>query len=365
MKLSERWVGVWAVFIWSSAPLLPALRSYLNESAPGGFDRYVAAGLLTVAVGVIGLVCVRQGDDRWQALGKLALVLACFAALYALLASPDPRSNLVELAHFVEYGTLAVLAFASLGRLSPPARWAQTLLLVVAVGVVDEAIQWALASRVAEIRDVALNAAAGGLALCYTGWVLRVADDEHSPRLTRGEMRQIATVGALLLPALVAFLYVVHLGYWIRWDDIEFVSQYRASEIERVGEDRRARWASWPEVEENDLQRPVAKLWTLEDFYATEARRHIQARNEAADGGELHLATGENLIVERWYSPYLEVAGAARADLPVELSGPYRSLVLAHLWPELGSQTVWGAFIAAELALVGLAVYLGRLERRV
>ena len=357
-------MGAWAVFIWFSAPLLPGLRSYLNENAPGGFDRYVAAGLLTFAVGVMGLVWVRRRGDRWQALGELALVLACFAALYALLASPDPRSNLVELAHFAEYGTLAVLAFASLGQLSAPARWTQTLLLVVAVGVVDEAIQWALASRVAEIRDVALNAAAGGLALCYVGWVLRMNDDERSARLTSGEMRQIVTVGALLLPALAVFLYVVHLGYWIRWDDIEFVSQYRAGEIERVGEDRRARWASWPEVDENDSQRSVAKLWALEDFYVTEARRHIQARNEAADGGDVEIATGENLIVERWYSPYLEVAGAARTDLPVELAGPYRSPVLAHLWPELASPRVWGAFITAELALVGFVVYLGRLERK-
>ena len=182
--------------------------------------------------------------------------------------------------------------------------------------------------------------------------------------LTSGEMRQIVMVGALLVPALAAFLYVVHLGYWIRWDDIEFVSQYRLSEIERVGEDRRARWASRPEVEENDWQRPVAKLWTLEDFYVTEARRHIQARNDAADGGDVDIATGENLIVERWYSPYLEFAGAARTDLPVELGGPYRSPVLAHLWPELASPRVWGAFITAELALAGLAVYLGRLERK-
>ena len=364
MKLSGRWAGAWAVLIWCSAPLLPAMRSYLNEAAPGGFDRYVASGLLVISAALVGLVWVCRRGNRVRALGELILVLVCFAALYALLASPDPRSNLVELAHFVEYGTLAILAFGSFGTLSPPARWAQTLLLVVAVGLVDEALQWALASRVAEIRDVALNAAAGALGLSYVAWVLRIVED-RSARLTRGEMTRVVTVGALLLPALAAFLYVAHLGYWIRWDGIQFVSQYRPSEIEHVGEDRRARWASWGEVERDQLRSPEEQFWALEDFYVTEARRHIQARNEAAEGGDFHVATGENLIVERWYSPYLEVTGAERSDLPVALEEPtYHSHELQHLSPGLASPKVWGILIAAELTLVGLAAYWARLESK-
>jgi len=344
--------------------MLPALRRYLNAATVGGFDRYVAAALLMAVVGVVGLVWSRRRGDRMRALGELALVLTCFAVLYRLLASSDPRSHVVELAHFVEYGILAMLTFTSRGKLSPAARWSQTLFLVVAVGVVDEAIQWALASRVAEIRDIALNAAAGGLGLCYVGWVLRAGDRGRGARLTRAEARHLVTVGAFLLPALTAFLYVVHLGYWVRWDDIEFVSQFRPSEIDRVGEARRARWARSGASEKNALQEP-AGLLTLEDFYVTEARRHIQARNEAADGGDLRMATGENLIVERWYRPYVEVAGAARTDLPVELvGGSYRSPVPAHLWPGLASVSVWGPLIVVELALVALAAYWVRLEKR-
>ena len=132
-----------------------------------------------------------------------------------------------------------------------------------------------------------------------------------------------------------------------------------------MGADRRARWSSWSAAEKTGLLRPAAQLWAFEDFYVTEARRHIQARNEAAAGGDLHVATGENLIVERWYSPYLEIAGARRTDLPIELEEPsHSSLELAHLWPGLGSPTVWGVFVATELALVGLAVYLGRGESK-
>jgi len=77
------------------------------------------------------------------------------------------------------------------------------------------------------------------------------------------------------------------------------------------------------------------------------------------------MATGENLIVERWYRPYLEVAGAARTDLPAELvGGPYRSPVPAHLWPGLASASVWGSLIVVELALVVLVTYWIRLEKR-
>lgn len=350
------WVAVWAILIWGSAPLLPAVRGYLDDNMPGGFQRYVAAGLAAVALCAVGWVWVRRRSDRWMALGKLALVLACFAGLYALLAAPDSRSHLVELAHFAEYGTLAVLAFASLRAYSAWARYALTLLLVVAVGVVDESLQWALASRVAEIRDVALNAAAGGLGLSYVAWVLGSSHGTPRALLSLSEARQLVTGAALLLPAVGAFLYVVHLGYWIRWDDIEFVSQYSQSEIERVGEDRRVRWASSPSA---DVSSQEAGLFALEDFYVTEARRHVQARNEAADAGHLEVATGENRIVERWYGPYLAVAGAARTDLPVDLGGFYQSHVLAHLWPGLQSPTIWGAFLVVEIVLVGFAVYLG------
>jgi VanZ family protein len=337
-------VAVWAGLIWFSSPLLPALRNYLNENAAGGFNRYVALGLLAAAAAVFFSTWFFARGGRASALLRLSFLAAGFALLYALLAAPDPRSHLVEAAHFAEYGTLAVLAFFSLRALSPAARWAQTLLLVVAVGLVDEVIQWALATRFAEIRDVALNAAAGGFGLV---------------KATRAELRQIAGVAALLLPALGAFVYVVHFGHWIRWDEVEFVSRYRAEELERVGEDRRSRWASLSATERNGLLRPAEDLWAIEDFYVTEARRHIQSRNRAAEQGDNHAATGENRIVERWYTPYLDIADARRDDLPLGLTGTYRSGVPAHLWPWLESPRVWGALIAAEITLVGAVLRLG------
>ena len=359
-NLPRRWIAAWAALLWISAPLLPALRNYLNENAAGGFNRYVAVGLLAVAAVIVASTWLVASGRRWCAVGTLILLCAGFALVYLLLAAPDPRSRVVEAAHFVQYGTLACLAFFSLRGLSLIARSVQTLLLVVAVGLVDEFIQWVLATRVAEIRDVAVNAAAGAFGLLYAGFVLKEGGAKSGELVwpTRAELRDVAIAGALVLPVLGAFMYFVHMGDWIRWNKVEFVSQYRAEELDRTGEERRMRWSSISASERGGLLRPAEDLWGIEDFYITEARRHIQARNQAADAGDAHAATGENQIVERWYTPYVEIAGARRTDLP-DFEGAYRSNVLAHLWPWLASPSVWGAFIAAEMTLVGLALRLG------
>jgi hypothetical protein len=327
----------------------------------GGFNRYVVVGLLAAAAVIVASTWLAASGRRLRAVGTLMLLCVGLGLVYVLLAAPDPRSRVVEAAHFVQYGMLAFLAFFSLRCLSPVARSAQVLLLVVAVGLVDELIQWALVTRFAEIRDVAVDVASGAFGLLYAGFVLSEGGAKRGEPVwpTRAELRRVAISGALVLPVLGSFMYFVHLGYWIRWNEVEFVSQYRAEELDHTGEERRMRWSSISPSDREGLIRPAEDLWGIEDFYVTEARRHIQARNQAADAGDAHAATAENRIVERWYAPYLETAGARRTELPKGLEGAYRSNVLAHLWPWLASPGVWGAFIAAEMVLVGLALRLG------
>ncbi len=274
--------------------------------------------------------------------------------------SPIPGLGSLEAAHLAQYGTLAFLAFFSMRGRSLVARSAQILLLV-AVGLVDELIQWALATRFAEVRDVAVNAAAGAFGLLYAGLVLDEGGVKRGELVwpTRAELRQVAISAALVLPLLGAFMYFVHWGHWIRWHDVEFVSQYHAEELENTGEERRMRWSSISPSERGGLLRPAEDLWGIEDSYVTEARRHIQARNQAADAGDVHAATGENQIVERRYSPYVEIAGARRTDLPKDITRAYRSNALAHLWPCLASPSVWGVLVVTEMALVGLVLRLG------
>lgn len=359
--LPRGWLAAWAGLLWTSAPLLPALRNYLNENAAGDFNRYVAVGLLAAAAVVVAVTWILTSGRRLRAFGTLVVLCVTFGLIYHLLSAPDPRSRVVEAAHFVQYGTLAFLAVFSLRRLSRVARWAQSLLLVVVVGVVDEFIQWLLATRFAEIRDLAVNVAAGAFGILYAGLVLNERGSKSADAVwpTRTELQRVVIGGALVLTMVGAFMYFVHLGHWIRWNKVEFISQYRAEELDRTSEQRRTRWSSVSASELGGLLRPAEDLWGIEDFYVTEARRHIQARNQAADAGDAHVAAGENQIVERWYTPYLEIAGARRTDLPAGLDTAYRSNVLAHLWPWLASPSVWGTLIVAELALVGLALRLG------
>ena len=360
-NLPRTWVVAWTGLLWLSGPLLPALRNYLNENAAGGFERFVAVGLFAAAAVIVACTWLLTSGRRWRAVGTLTLLSLGLGLVYTLLAAPDPRSRVVEAAHLAQYGTLAFLAFFSLRGRSLVARSAQILLLLVAVGLVDELIQWALATRFAEVRDVAVNAAAGAFGLLYAGLVLDEGGVKRGELVwpTRAELRQVAISAALVLPLLGAFMYFVHWGHWIRWHDVEFVSQYHAEELENTGEERRMRWSSISPSERGGLLRPAEDLWGIEDSYVTEARRHIQARNQAADAGDVHAATGENQIVERWYSPYVEIAGARRTDLPKDITRAYRSNALAHLWPFLASPSVWGVLVVTEMALVGLVLRLG------
>lgn len=353
-------VVVWASVIWLSAPLLPALRNYLNDNASGGFDRYVGFGLVGAALLVACFTLAARRGDRLRALVELATLAAIGGALYSALAASDPRVYLVEAAHFAEYGVLTVLAFLAAEDRTRLARGAHTLGLVIAVALVDETIQWVLASRFAEIRDVALNVAAGVLGIGYAVILLGgPGRGKGKLRPVRLELLQLAAMGALLLPATGAFLYVVHAGQRIEWDEVEFVSRYSTSELDRAAKDRRNRWASMPVGEQQSLVHPERSLWTVADFYVDEARRHIGARNNAANQGDLQAATGENRILERWYEPYLVASNSRREDLPLTLAGVYRSGVPAHLWPWLSGRWVWAAVIVAEAGLIGFALAVG------
>jgi VanZ family protein len=338
-------VVVWASVIWLSAPLLPALRNY----------RLVGVALLVAC-----FTLAARRHDSLRALVELAMVAAVGGALYSALAASDPRVYLVEGAHFAEYGILAVLAFLAAEDRTLLARGAHTLGLVIAVALVDETIQWVLASRFAEVRDVALNVAAGvlgtGYAVILLGGPGRV---EGKLRPVRPELLHLAAMGALLVPATGAFLYLVHSGHRIEWDEVEFVSRYSTSELDRTAKDRRNRWASMSIEEQQSLVSPDRSLWAVADFYVDEARRHIDARNHAANQGALQAATGENRILERWYEPYLVASNSRREDLPLTPAGVYISRVPAHLWPWLSGRRVWAAVIVAEAALIGFALAVG------
>jgi VanZ family protein len=94
--------------------------------------------------------------------------VAIVIGFYAWLLSAFDRYP-AERLHLLEYGLMAFVLCRAL-RLDLPPRvancWALGLTTVIGFG--DETIQWVLPQRYFELKDVALNVAAGSLGLALT-----------------------------------------------------------------------------------------------------------------------------------------------------------------------------------------------------
>ncbi len=145
-------------------------------------DALRARNLLRLAIAALFLLCA-AAFVGWL-LHRRAPLLVCLVvvlagALYAAiaLAMEVPQERL----HLVEYGGLALLLRAAIAasvaarpdgdRVSNVDVWA--LGAATAVGWIDEGVQAVLPNRVYDLRDVAFNALAAGLALVAAAAVRR------------------------------------------------------------------------------------------------------------------------------------------------------------------------------------------------
>lgn len=129
--------------------------------ASGYLRLAVAAGFAIAAVTAVWAV-VRDPLNRTP---KVASALVGAAALYAAVVLPmqSPEEKL----HFVQYGLVALLAWAAApARVTGVLRPVFAALFTLAAGWVDEGIQGILPSRYYDLRDVAFNFAAGVMAVC-------------------------------------------------------------------------------------------------------------------------------------------------------------------------------------------------------
>lgn len=135
----------------------------------------VAVAFAVVAAAVLVAVMRHPGGRTRRVLAVLAVSAAACAAAVWPMSSPE------EKVHFLEYGAVALLAdTAAPTAFRARARFAACALFTAAAGAVDEGIQALLPNRYADARDVALNAAAGLLALAALA-ALRWARSSHRP----------------------------------------------------------------------------------------------------------------------------------------------------------------------------------------
>jgi cell shape-determining protein MreD len=144
--------------IYSTLYIARTITNFLRDS---GVLRISVAVAFTLAGVAVIMMVLRNAELRKP---RTLLLMLVAAGIYGAVVFPmeSPEEKL----HFIEYGTVGVLAF-----LSTPDSWREArrfltaVIFTVCAGWVDEGIQALLPNRHYDLRDVGFNALAGTMAL--------------------------------------------------------------------------------------------------------------------------------------------------------------------------------------------------------
>ena len=281
-----------------SAAYVPDLSGAIRAAFPGQYPLVVGGLVLTGIVVAVVVVAIRIRTDRARRFGLLALGVGGAAAYFAAFRTGNVDVDVVEAFHFVEYGALAMLFYRAWRHYGDARRLVLPLLAGLAVGVLDESLQWFLASRVGEAHDVMMDFAA-----VTCGLLVAVALDpppKSALAVGREAVAPVAAVAAAVFVLFAAFFNAVHVGYEI--DDPEigvFRSRYDAASLQRMAAERARTWS--------DGLPMASSRFAREDQYLTEALWHVRERNDAVTVGDTLTAWRENRILEKFYAPLLEL----------------------------------------------------------
>jgi hypothetical protein len=285
-----------AAAIILSAPVVQQAFTALSRVFP---SIGLAATALPIAAAML-IAAARIRQRRRLRFAALALSIA-IGATYIVLNALSPTESF----HFVEYGLLAGLFYFAI-----PAGDDGSILILpviggIAVGVLDEWFQWFVPIRAGELRDIVLDAAAS---LCGVLFAISLRPPPRvTLRLNHGSAGRVAFGAGIAFGLLALFLFTVHVGYEVRDPDIGmFVSRYTPAQLVNLSRDRASRWRAAPPA---TIQR-----FGREDQYLSEGLWHVQRRNEAWNKGDVALAWRENLILERFFAPVLDVPTYASAS---------------------------------------------------
>ena len=333
------------------SPFMGQVQSFLRRSlTTRNYVLLFGVGVM-VAVGLlIAVAFLRIRERRAQRFALMAIALLFGGAYMWWTATPYADVNAVERVHFVEYGLIAFLFYRAWRYRGDPSSLILPLLAAFTVGTCDEWLQWFIPYRVGEAHDVFIN-----LVSIVCGLVFAVAihpPDTFSARLHPASWRRVGIVSAVVWLIFAAFVSQVHLGHAIDVPDIgQFKSHYSASELNTLQADRAQRWKVQPPIGIKRLSR--------EDQYLDEGLWHVRRRN----GAEVDEAWRENLILERFFAPVLDLPTYAsptgnrwpaeqRADFGARASASASFVSAAESYPLV----VWPAaaywLVVATIALV-------------
>ena len=287
-----------SVAVILSSPFIRDIRDWIRATFPGQYATVVGTAVaLAIAVAIV-VALVRIRDRRALRYGAIALALA-FGTGYALWnAQGIPEVDAVERVHFVEYGLITLLFYRVWRPRGDASMFVLPMLAGIAVGTLEEWLQWFIPGRVGDMRDVFLNIAA-----IVCGLLFSVGVDPPDARpltLRPGSLRRIGIVAAAVALLFALFVRSVHLG--VETADPEagrFRSRYDAATLVSIGQDRLVLWKDQPPIE-----RPRSR--SREDQYMSEGLLHVQERNRRWEAGDIRAAWSENLILEKYYAPVLD-----------------------------------------------------------
>lgn len=277
------------------SPFMGQLQSFLRRSlSTRAYVLLFGVGVLAAVGAAIVIALARIRERRAQRFGLLLIALLFGGGYMWLNATPYPEVNAVERVHFVEYGLIAWLFYRAWEPDGDPSIVVLPLLAAFMVGTFDEWLQWFIPVRVGEAHDVFLNLASIGCGLLFAVALQPPASFAWS--LTSRSLRHIGSVAAIVWLVFATFVSQVHLGYE---NDVagvgRFRSHYTIDQLIVLQKDRLNRW-------DTDPPRTLRRL-SREDQYLDEGVWHIRRRN----GAEVDEAWHENLILERFFAPVLDI----------------------------------------------------------
>ncbi len=396
----QSWVyaGITVLLIFITVPFARAAQAFVTNSVGREFFLYI------VAFAAIAAAYAAFNNLRKRQLGAGAYIwLIGIGAIYVIY-SYHLRKNPEEAIHFVEYGALSLLVYRALvHKVRDYSVYITAMLIVGAVGVIDECIQWLTPARVGDLRDIQINFVAGGLMQVAIAAGLRPSIVAQSP--SRSSLRILFLTAALgfflfgltfaMTPDTIARLtsYVPALSYLVNKKNaaiVDYGHLYRDPEVgnfrsrftkDQLAEYDRMRGAAAAKVMDQFISEDNYKIFqkdynVIQDPYVHEAGVHLFRRNrylsramsgEANQAEHYHVALHENRILEVYFPTALrqskhewteELRNQVKESATNKLG--YESPVSRGLITRISKQQVWLGFAAWIVALLLLATYCGR-----
>jgi len=394
------WIAVtlWVIVIFSTIPFVRRLREV--------FVAYLPAELIAYGVMVVGVVAAfaailvvqrhhaRIGPANVLWLAGIAAILVFWTS--RLMGQPE------EAVHFLEYGVLGILlhrAFRT--HIRDATVFVAAALAGIAIGTMDEIIQWLVPGRYWDFRDIALNGGASIL-IQVAIWRLAPTSEATAGRSSQRIIVRLLAVEILLLTLCMAATpqRIASLSARLPWvaslaADDDAICEY--GYLHRINETTAFRSRlSLEQLAENDRERALEVASRLGasrrdhrqfleshspagDPFAYEARVHIFTRSRrfaqaqaAPPESELlrELMTAafrENMILESCFGSTLTESGLAWPPRRREAVGAsqdpsvaYISPVAKHLITWISEPALRALMISALIALLFCDLLLAR-----